>query len=386
MRTIFHAGVLAVLLGLVGGPVSGQEAFHFPAGKHPGGAELKYVNDLPVLIVSGTPDEIGTGIGALALKPGARVLEYPHDLLRVLKLAGSWDFFVGTGRGMFKRFPEGPKQEVEAIVKAAGVDRDPVIAGNTFFDLKKILACSAVMVEKDRSSTGGPLLARNLDYPSLGYIHQYSLITVYRPKGKHAFAGVGFPGLVGCLSGINDAGLSLGVLEVFDIKSGEEQFDAGGVPYGLCLRRVLEEATTIAEAKKVLEGIRRTTTINVAIADRSGVGVLEVSPKKVLLREPEKGTLTCTNHFCSPAFKPGHPLNVDNTYERFEKLEEVRAWTEKATPESLRKQLHEVRLGTFTLQTMVFEPATLKLHLSIGKTPASAYPLKTIDLGPLLRP
>jgi hypothetical protein len=35
---------------------------------------------------------------------------------------------------------------------------------------------------------------------------------------------------------------------------------------------------------------------------------------------------------------------------------------------------------------MVFEPATLSLHLSIGKVPASKGPLKTIDLRPLLRP
>jgi hypothetical protein len=382
MRTLF----LTIVVALSGAGLAWAEApFAYPDGKHPGGAELRHINGLPVLIVAGTPEEIGTGVGALALKPAARVLEYPHDLLRALKIDGSWAFFVGSGKGMFKRFPSESRQEVEAITKAAGVEEDAVITGNTFFDLKKVIACSAVLVEKERSATGGPLLARNLDYPSLGYIHRYSLVSVYRPRGKHAFAAIGFPGLVGCLSGMNDAGLSLGVLEVFDVKAGEQHFDAGGTPYGICLRRVLEEATTIAEAKKVLEELRRTTTINVAIADRSGVGVLEVSPKKVLLREAERGTLTCTNHYCSPALKPAKPLDVDHTFERFAKLEEVRSWSEKATPDRLRKQLDEVHLGNFTLQTMVFEPATLKLHLSIGKTPASSYALRTLDLGPLLR-
>src|SRR6185312_9730081 len=114
--------------------------------------------------------------------------------------------------------------------------------GNTFFDLKKSFACSAVLIDKDKSATGGPLLGRNLDYPSLGYIHRYSLVTVYRPKGKLAFAAVTFPGLVGVLSGMNEAGLCLGVLEVFDIKPGEPYFDAAGTPYALCLRRVLEKA------------------------------------------------------------------------------------------------------------------------------------------------
>jgi hypothetical protein len=33
---------------------------------------------------------------------------------------------------------------------------------------------------------------------------------------------------------------------------------------------------------------------------------------------------------------------------------------------------------------MIFEPATLKLHLAIGTPPTSALPLKTLELKPLL--
>src|SRR5262249_32944708 len=151
----------------------------------------------------------------------------------------------------------------------------------------------------------------NLDYPSLGYIHQYSLVTVYRPKGKRAFASVGFPGLVGVLSGMNDAGLAVAVHEVFDVKAGEDHFDVQGTPYGLCLRRVLEECRTIEEAQKLLAKMRRTPPINVAVADRTRVGVLEVTPKHVLLRKPSAGTCTCTNHYCTAALKPENPVNID---------------------------------------------------------------------------
>ena len=101
-----------------------------------------------------------------------------------------------------------------------------------------MVLCSALMVDAGRSETGGPLLGRNLDYPSLGYIHEYSLVTVYRPRGKHAFVSIGFPGLVGCLSGMNDAGLTVGVLEVFAAREGEGRFD----PEGAALRPVLPHA------------------------------------------------------------------------------------------------------------------------------------------------
>src|SRR4051812_28247083 len=283
----------ALLLSVALAPVTGQagEPFRFPAGRHGPKAELKYVNGIPVLTVAGTPEEMGAGVGALALKPGRRALEYPLGLLKVFSAERLWGVFVNGGKGMVKGFPADYRKEMDAMIKAAGVPRDPVIVGNTFFDLKKSVACSAVLVDGSRSATGGPLLGRNLDYPSLGYIHQYSLVTVYRPAGKHAFAAIGFPGLVGCLSGINDAGLSLAVLEVFDVKGSEPGFDARGVPYALCQRKVLEECTTIAEAKKLLEGMRRTSTTNLAIADPSGVAVFEVTPGHVIQRGPVQGAL-----------------------------------------------------------------------------------------------
>jgi hypothetical protein len=376
---------LLVLPGLTppGSPAA-EAPFRYPPGKH-GQAELQYVNHLPVLTVAGSPDDIGEAVGILALRPGSRVLTYPRGLLRALDVDRAWNFFLSTGKGMYKGFPADYSQETEAIVKGAKCERDLVIAGNTFFDVKKVIACSAVVVEKEKSATGGPLLARNLDYPSLGYIHQYSLVTVYRPRGKHAFASVGFPGLVGVLSGMNDAGLTVAVHEVFDVKAGEAHFDVKGIPYALCLRRVLEECSTIGQAKNCLEKMRRTTTINVAVADREHVGVLEVTPGRVLLRKPSGGTCTCTNHYCTPTLKPEKPVNIDRSFERFAKLEEVRGWQGKVTVEGLRKQLDEANLGKLTLQTMAFEPATLKFHLSIGKTPASQGPFRTLDLGSLFK-
>jgi predicted choloylglycine hydrolase len=379
--------VTLLLAGALFVPAAGRcaEPFRFPADRHGKTGELKYVNGVPVLVVSGSPEEMGTAVGALALKPAPKVIGYPRDLLQRFKLDKLWGVFVSGGKGMFKHFPADYQKELEALVQGAGTDRDGVIVGNTLFDLKKVVACSAVLVEADRSATGGPLFGRNLDYPSLGYVHEYSLVTVYRPTGKHAFAAIGFPGLVGCLSGMNDAGLALGVLEVFDVKKGEENFDANGIPYALCYRQILEECTTIAEAKKLLEGLKRTTTTNLAIADRNGVAVFEVTPGRVVQRSAEEGTCVCTNHFCAAALKPAKPLNVGRSFERFAKLEEVRGWHEKARVDDLRQQLDAVSVPGQTLQTMVFEPAALKLHVGIGTCPSSRAPLRTLDLGPLFK-
>jgi predicted choloylglycine hydrolase len=361
------------------------EPFRFPTGKAGDKAELKYINDLPVLVASGTPEEIGSSVGALGLKSAAKALDYPRELLKFHNAEMLWNLFLTTGNAMVRHFPPEYSKELDALVKGARADRDKVVAGNTLFDLKKAFACSALMIEAERSATGAPLLGRNLDYPSLGYIQHYSLVTVYRPAGKHAFASVGFPGLLGCLSGMNDAGLCLAILEVFDLKQGEKAFDPEGIPYALCNRKILEECTTIDEAFTLLSGLRRTTTINLVLADRKGVAVFEVTPGRVVRRNGEKGTCSCTNHYCTAPLKPADPLDVNDSYGRFASLNKVRAASRKLTPDDVRKQLDKVNLGTLTLQTMVFEPATLKLHLATGDVPASSLPLRTLDLAPLLK-
>ncbi len=360
-----------------------DQPFRYPAGRA-GNAELRYINDVPVLTVGGSPEEIGAGVGAVALKPSSRILSFPRQLLDAEKAGDAWPLFVRVGKGMVKQFPADYRVEMDAVARSAGADRDSVTVANTFFDLKSTFACSALMAEgPPQAATGGVLFGRNLDYPSLGYIHEHTLVTVYRPTGKHAFASVGFPGIVGVLSGMNDAGLCVAVLEVYDAKEGEPHFNPKGVPYALCNRRLLEECTTIAEAKKLLESMPRTTLLNLAVADRTSSAVFEVTPKQVALRQSVRGVCTCTNHFCTDDVKPSKAEYQFDSDQRLDVLDKARDAKSKLGVEDLHRYLHAVNQGDQTLQTMVFEPANLRLHLAFGKRPSSSGDLRSIDLGPL---
>jgi predicted choloylglycine hydrolase len=360
------------------------EPFHYPAKKHNGG-ELKYMNGLPVLIVEGTPDQIGEQVGVLGVKPGARLLNYPLDFLKAFHLELTWTWFIREGKKMLKQFPPDHLQEMEGIAKSSGIDRDYIVAGNTMFDLKKLFACSTLIVEPDRSATKGPLFGRNLDFPSFGYLHEYTVVTIYRPKGKHAFASVGFPGMVGCLSGMNDAGLSLAVLEVFAVKDAREKYDETGTPYGLCYRRLLEECTTVDEAERLLKKMKRVTTTNLAICDKNGGAVLEVTPKHVVRRPPQDQICACTNHFHTADLKPDQQENLYTTKERYQALLKSCQGKPKLDLADVQAGLHAANQGKGTLQTMIFEPAALRLHLAYGKCPSSALPVQALDLAPLFR-
>ncbi len=378
-------GIFILLSPLVLVAAAPPQPFQFREGKVDHG-ELKIINQLPVLVVEGTPAEIGEAVGKLALTQGKRAMEYPKDLMRLFDAEALWDLTATLARGMYKtQFPAASKAELEAMSRASGIPLETLIVGNTVFDLKKFFACSALLIEPGRSKTGGPLLARNLDYPSLGYVHQYSLVTVYKPKGKHAFVSVGFPGLVGCLSGMNDAGLAVAILEVVEVKPGEKAFNPEAVPYAINYRRLLEDCTTIDEAFKALQGMKRTSLNNLVVADKTGVAVFEVSPGRVVKRTCTDGLAICTNHFCDVGLKVDHPENVAYTLDRFNILNRIREDNGKMGVEDLHRHLHQANLGSLTLQTMVFEPVTLKLHLAYGKIPSTAGPFHTLELKELLQ-
>ena len=102
---------------------------------------------------------------------------------------------------MLENFPPDQRREYESAVQGTLLGRNVFLVGNTMFDLEKISQCATMIVEPSRSATGQMLFGRDLDIPSLGVLHQFSLVVVYRPEGKHAFVSIAFPGMLGCISG-----------------------------------------------------------------------------------------------------------------------------------------------------------------------------------------
>jgi hypothetical protein len=359
-----------------------ETPFRYPESKH-GKGELKYEKGIPILSVQGSPEEMGEQIAILAVKPAKRVLDYPRNILERLDIQVVMPVLAWAGQSMLPHFPADHKNELDAIINA-GVEREPMVLGNTMFDLKQMFACSALVVTPPKSKTGGVLVGRNLDFPSLGYIQEYSLVTVYHSPGKHSFVAIGFPGLVGCLSGMNDAGLCLGVLEVNHVKDGEKKFDATGTPFALCYRRLLEECSSVEQAEKLLRSMKRTTLTNLAIGDPKRGVIFEITPQSVVVREPKEGLASCTNHFCTEQLKPAVQPDIFWTHERFAELERARKLS-KVGIEDIHQSLHATSVRNHTLQTMIFEPGKLRLHLAIGACPASAKELTTLDLAPLFK-
>lgn len=374
-RSRIAAFALAVLLVT---PVALRaEPFKYQEGKH-GKGQLKYINGLPVLMVEGTPEEIGEQTGTLTGKSVQRLLTFPKMYIEKFGYAAAWKPLVRVGKSMDPNFPADQRKELNAVAKAAEVDHDLAVIGNTFADIKKVGGCSTLTIDAAHSATRGPLMGRNLDYPTLGFLHEHTLVTVYKPNGKHAFASIGFPGFVGCLSGMNDAGLCVAVLEIYSANDGSKSFDPEGTPYAMCYRRVLEECATVAEAEKLLRSMKRTTRNSLAVCDRESAAIFEITPKSLVVRKSDEGLALATNHFRTKE------LCTDTMCRRFTALEKAKTMSRVDIPD-LMKLMHSANQGDNTFQTMIFEPKTLKLHLSIGKLPASAFEPKLLELAELFK-
>jgi isopenicillin-N N-acyltransferase-like protein len=346
----------------------------YPEKRH-GRGELRYVDGIPVAILQGSPEEIGTQHAALVLKPGEALLDFPKTFVAARGQEDYWPMVVEASKTLWKQSPPRYRQELAALVEGEPSHAEAVNVANTLLELRR-LGCSTLIVEPQQSATGGPLFGRNFDFPALGVLDRFSLVTVVRPTGRHAFAAVTFPALVGLFSGMNDAGLAVATLDVNESADGSSQFDATGVPLALVFRQILEECETVDQAERLLKSVKATTWMNLAVCDRNGGAVFEITPQNIVRREATGGILPCTNHFRSPT------LAVDQRCWRYEKLSAPPAKLPLDVA-AVHASLHQANQGALTLQTMVFEPRELALHLSLGPPPASAQPLQRLDLKPL---
>jgi isopenicillin-N N-acyltransferase-like protein len=366
-----HSWMIGAALLVLVSPVRAED-FRFKEKKF-GPAELRYFGNVPVLFVEGTPEEIGKQTAELAGDAAPGLTAYFKNLLRANQLDKALPALKFTSNNLLRRFPAAYRKELETMLSSFGSYRDLIVIGNTLWDIGKLEGCSTYVIEPERSKSGGPLFGRNFDFPALGTLQQFTMVIVCKPKGKHAFASVNFPGLVGVHSGMNDQGLAIAVLDIPETADGSPRINLAAVPMILSFRRILEECSTVEEAEAILRATPRTTLLSLSVCDRTHAALFELTPKNVHRREPEDHVLISTNHFRTEG------LATKTVCWRYALMEASKA-APKIGLDDVKQMMDHVNQGELTIQTMVFEPQAMRMHVGVGTPPVSSRPLQLLDL------
>jgi predicted choloylglycine hydrolase len=372
-----HNTLFGWAIALLCSQLVAAEPFRYSEGKH-GQGELRYINRVPVMILAGTPEVIGEQMGTLAkpaIKDAERLLNGYIEAKRMTTLFPVLLKAASTLRGTF---PPDHLKQMEAISKASGLSLDLIIAGHALHDMLKLRGCSDIVIEPAKSATGELIFGRNTDLPPVDKLHEYSLVVVCRPKGKHAFAAVSFPGAVGFGAAMNDAGLCLGQNEILSAGDGSVRYNPLGTPIALAARRIMEECDDVESAEKLIREITWTTANLFMIADRNEGRVFEITPKNVRVIKSDQAFCAATNHFRTPE------LATDNNCWRLDKLDKLRT-VKKMSVQDVAQSLDDVNQGAYTIQSQIFEPARLRGRFALGEGPSTKLPFREIELAGLLK-
>ncbi len=159
--------------------------------------------------------------------------------------------------------------------------------------------CSSGVVLGGRTQSGRLLVARNQDYPVVGYWETHTTLLFQEPTepGHIPHIDVTTAGVhTGGLTSMNREGLTLSAHAHFGRRmswTGATVVDLGN--------RIIERARTLGEAVDFARAQKRHANwaYVVSSAKENTAAVLEMTPDRVVVREPEDGVLAHSNYFQS---------------------------------------------------------------------------------------
>jgi len=366
--------LLAIALLLSTRAAASEDFPAFTEGKF-GIGTLHMDRGLPVMHVYGSPEEMGAQAGRLTK---AQIKFLIEEYIYKLVDEDARKKLRPVIKGLEYKIPETLRRELKAMATAAEVPYDDLLLANCSIDLNGTLACSTLALSPSRSGTGDLIIGRNLEYMDWGVIEHADLITVYHPTdGRRDVVNIGWPGLIGVVTGMNEAGLSAAMLVSLSAPP-----QTGGVPSVLAFRDFLHRNTLVSEGPAYFNQIKLVLPCNLTLGDaKNESSVLELNPYTgMAVRKPEDGFLACTNVFAS------NTKHLSENDARYKSLVENAKSQKKHDITTLRTYMAAVAQNMNrikNLQAMVIQPAKRTIHLSALSNPAADGKYLKIDVAKL---
>jgi len=164
------------------------------------------------------------------------------------------------------------------------------------FEHSPLIGCTSFALTDGAAEHGHTFLARAFDFEAGRLFDEHKAVFLVRESGKTPYASIAWPGLVGVVTGMNDAGVALVV------HGGRaREVRSTGEPLVHTMRDVLGQARSTDEAVALLRGREAMVSHIVMLADRAGeIAIVERAPGEAVWVRRGKGKVGLTNHFEGP--------------------------------------------------------------------------------------
>ena len=224
--------------------------------------ELRWVENQRVVLLSGSPEEVGRAHGELLKQEAMACIDSVLHTFGTAQTIRTGRWFRHDLEDAYARLsphiPERHKAETRAMAAALGIDEGLVQTLNVFPEL---FHCSGFALFGKATKDGKLYHGRVLDYMTATGLQDAATTFIASVNGRIPFANVGYAGFIGSVSGMNAQAISLGEMG----GRGEGRWD--GVPMATLMRRALEECRTLDGVMDLWKNSPRTCEYYYVFAD-----------------------------------------------------------------------------------------------------------------------
>lgn len=252
-----------------------------------------------------------------------------------------------------------------------------------------LVGCSSFASWGEKSADGSLIIGRNFDFYVSDNFARNKQVAFYIPEKGYKFASIGWPGMTGVLSGMNETGLTV------TINAAKSNMPtASATPISILTREILQYASTIDEAYAIAK--KRKTFVSESIligsAKDGKAAIIEKSPERIALFRSSRHQLICTNHYQSEKFvhdkRNMENIRASDSQYRFNRLRELLKENDPIDPNKAasilrnRKGLHSTDLGLtnemainqfIAHHSVIFEPGKKLMWVSTSSWQCGKY-------------
>lgn len=238
---------------------------------------------IPVVVVTGTPYEMGRSEGQLLKAEATALLKRFLGIARLSEPKKYSDTALDAAwKDMTPYLDARFVAELHGLADGAGLPFD-LVRRVHMIPVVSEYACSGVAMWGKATRDGTFYQFRNLDYITEGGLQDYPAVVIYLPDKGTPHVNVTFAGYAGANTGMNANGIVL--TEMGDSPSREYPYDLHGIHFTILFRKVLYDAGNLAEAVRIIRDAKRIKKYHFIIGDgrsKRAVKMLAHAPNLVV--------------------------------------------------------------------------------------------------------